>query len=171
MIQTIVFWVFAVIAVVAAWMMITRRNPVHSAMFLVLCFACLAGLYVLLSAPLLAVLQVAVYAGAIMVLFLFVVMLLAGEQREVTAPDPLPVMRYLGVALSLALVVVLSVVLWRSPIRGIPGSIDTSTQVLRNTELMGEALYGSFLLPFEVTSLLLLIAMVGVITLAKRRLD
>jgi NADH-quinone oxidoreductase subunit J len=170
-IQTILFWVFGAVAVGAAWMMITRKNPVYSALFLVLCFASLAGLYVLLSSPLLAVLEVAVYAGAIMVLFLFVIMLLAGEQRELATVDPLPVVRYLGVFLSLAVLMMLSVVIWRSPINGVPGTLDTNTQITQNTELMGQALYSTFILPFEVISLLLLVAVVGVVTLAKRRVD
>jgi len=161
---------FAVVAVVSAALMITRPNPVHSAVLLVVTFGALAALYILLRAPLLAVLQVAVYAGAIMVLFLFVIMLLAAERRELTERDPLRGMRWPAYLFSAAFLAVMCYVAWTSPARGTHGDMPADA-VARHAQLIGQELFTTYLLPFEVVSVMLLAAMVGAVVIAKRRFE
>jgi NADH-quinone oxidoreductase subunit J len=114
-VELAIFLVLAAVAVASSVLMITRTNPVHSALLLIVTFGALAALYVLLHAPLLAVLQVAVYAGAIMVLFLFVIMLLAAERREVDLPDPLAAMRWPSYLVCAGFLAAMVYVVWTSP--------------------------------------------------------
>jgi NADH-quinone oxidoreductase subunit J len=160
----------AALSVAGAVLMVTRTNPVHSALSLVLTFASVAALYVLLRAPLLAVLQVAVYAGAIMVLFVFVVMLLAAERRSQTATDPLIALRWPAYVFGAAFLGAICYAVWTTPALGPVGNL-TEDVVTRHAQVVGEELFTTYLLPFEVTSILLLAAMLGAIVLAKRRLE
>ncbi|MGQ9523380.1 MAG: NADH-quinone oxidoreductase subunit J family protein [Armatimonadota bacterium] len=165
-----IFLGFAAVALVSAALMITRQNPVHSAMLLVVTFGALAALYILLRAPLLAVLQVAVYAGAIMVLFLFVIMLLAAERREITEPDPLRTMKWPTYLFCAAFLAVMCYVAWTAPARGTPGTMPPDV-VAQHSQLIGHELFTTYLLPFEVASVMLLAAMVGAVVIAKRRFE
>ena len=167
--ETAFFIFVAVAAVATAVLMVLQRNPVMSAIYLIGNFFCLALLYLMLQAQLLAVLQVVVYTGAIMVLVVFVIMLLnLGDEKRLT--EKYDMKRIVGV------VVVFGLLLEMLFILGFSG--DTSTNIARGNqsagvgtvEQMGQALFGSYLLPFEVTSLLLLAAIVGAVVLAKRKI-
>ncbi len=169
LIHNVIFYLFATGAVVSAVFVITRKNPVISVLWLVLALFCLAGTYVLLDADLLATLQVLVYAGAIMVLFLFVIMLLnLSEQDYVETPLSLKVKG--GVLALLFLVGVLLVVTVRLPDLT-PAASAQAASVLEegsNTAAVAERLYTQFLYPFELVSILLLAAIVGTVVLARK---
>ncbi len=164
MLHMILFFTFAVIAVLSAVMVIAHRNPVYSAMFLVVTFFSLAGIYVLLLAHFIAVVHIAVYAGAIMVLFLFVVMLL-NLKTETRAPGAFRYMIYIG----LPLVVVLFLELGHIVFHGYRTAFVRETSV-GTVEHLGKALFSTYVLPFEITSILLLVAMLGALYLSKRKL-
>jgi NADH-quinone oxidoreductase subunit J len=165
------FWILAVVSVVSALAVIFQRNPVRCALFLIVNFVCLSVLYLMLNAQLLAALQILVYAGAIMVLFLFVIMLLnlGGEQIE---HDPLVGQRPLAMALGVALLIGLSstFVNWAaSPALSSAGGTSSSLNVDQVTDI-GHQLFVHYVYPFEVTSLLLLVGIIGTILLGKRRI-
>jgi NADH-quinone oxidoreductase subunit J len=171
MIQAI-FWVFAVVAIGGALLCITRRSPVASALWLVTTLFSLAGIFVLLDAQFIAALQVMVYAGAIMVLFLFVIMLL-----NLGRGTPTDMRGWAGRFVALALAVLLGVELWvlvRSPLAGaiqLPaGALSQVTQEHGVVGVISDSLFRTYMVPFEVTSILLLAAIVGAVVLAKRRL-
>jgi NADH-quinone oxidoreductase subunit J len=160
-----VFIVFAIPLVLAALGVILARNPVHAAMSLVCAFFFLAAMYVLLLAHLLAWLQVLVYAGAIMVTFLFVIMLLSFED-DVFGLSRLKAMQLLGIAgaVGIAATIVQAVrSVGELPMREVAEDFGTVRAV-------GRVLYTEFLLPFEATSLLLLVAIVGAVVVAKQRI-
>jgi NADH-quinone oxidoreductase subunit J len=164
-IDAIPFLILAAIAVVAALAMITSRNAVHAALFLVINFGTIAVFFLVLNAPFLAMVQVAVYAGAIMVLFLFVIMLLGAERLG--SESELQWQRPLAIVLALTLVIE-GVYLAYVKLESQPGMkeafVDSSPQAV------GERLFTGYLLPFEITSVLLLVAMIGaiVLTLSKK---
>jgi NADH-quinone oxidoreductase subunit J len=153
-------------------MCITRKSPVASALWLVITLFGVAGLFVLLDAQFLAMLQVLVYAGAIMVLFLFVIMLL--NLGRTAAPDMkggigMLTATLLGGGLALQLIAVARL----GPpdaVRMPPGSMEALQREEGLVGLLGRSLYGEYLIPFEITSLLLLVAIVGAVVLAKRKL-
>jgi NADH-quinone oxidoreductase subunit J len=168
----LVFYRLATLTIGSAALVITRRNPVHSALFLVITFMGVAGLYVLLEAEFLAAVQVLVYAGGIMVLFLFVIMLVDLEERG-RAPRLLPALRPRSVALSVALAV-LVVGLLLGAFVAIPYvSGQGGTEILRvhggNIESVAMGLFRYYVLPFELASVLLLVAMIGAVVLARFR--
>ncbi len=166
-IDLILFIVLALVAVGTALGMLFSRNAVYSALFLVLNFAVVAVFYLLLGAPFIAMAQVTVYAGAIMVLFLFVIMLLGAE--ELAPGKALPWQKPLAGFLAFVLVVESAyLLLFRGVPSGAisqPGEYANSMQSLRD---MADVLFKQYLLPFEVTSILLLVAMVGAIVLTKQ---
>lgn len=163
--ETSLFFLFAGIAVVSAILVVFFRNPIYSALSLVAVFFALAGLFVLLNAYFLAVVQVIVYAGAIMVLFLFVIMLLnlGSLDTQETATG-----RYRVVAvifLAITIVAQLSLVAGR----GFGVASDENLELLReNIPYIGTLLYTDFLFPFEVASIILLVGIIGVVVLVKR---
>jgi NADH-quinone oxidoreductase subunit J len=164
----IAFWVLAAIAVVCSLLVITSRNSVASVLYLVVTFFCLAGLFVTLHSHFLAAIQVLVYAGAIMVLFLFVVMLLnlGGPQWFDITGTPLKIVALLlGVAFVGALAAA-GMGDFEPSVRG-PGAA-MGPDLLGSTEAIASALYSAYYLPFLVTALLLLVAMVGAVVLARR---
>lgn len=165
----IVFVVLAVVAIAGAVSMIFSRNPVHSALFLVVNLFCVAALYLSLNADFLAVVQVIVYAGAIMVLFLFVITLLNPVQTE--APGLLrgQNVAYAGVLALILLVVAVGVVISGLPTVHLP-AVPPPLATDDNVHAVGALLYSQYLFPFEATSILLLVAIVGATVLAKRRL-
>lgn len=161
-----VFMILAVVAAAAAIGVVWFESPVRSALSLVLNFFVLAFLYFLLGAQLLGITQIMVYAGAIMVLFLFVIMMLTLRQREARAeqPDRKPAVSLLvGVALFVS---VLAAVV--APIRDVVGTRVPDSY--GSPQEVGYALFTTYAWPFEVTSILLLVGIVGSIVLAKRRL-
>jgi NADH-quinone oxidoreductase subunit J len=168
-VTTIFFLLFAAVALGAALMVVLQRNPVASALWLVLAFCSLAGLYVLLHAPFLAAVQVIVYAGAIMVLFLFVIMLL-NLQKDVEAGLHRAARRVFGWLLGGVLAAQLYLLL-RGPWGLGPEGREPAAAVhaAGNTQTIGVRLYTDFLLPFEVTSIVLLVAIVGAVVLSLRK--
>lgn len=166
----IAFFVIAVVALVGAGGMVLSRNAVHSALFLVANLFCVALLYLSLNADFLAVVQVIVYAGAIMVLFLFVVTLLNPGQSEL--PDRLRGQGWVAGALAVVLLAEVAAVIASGLFSTVaspstPPTVDWGD----NVHAIGALLYGQYLFPFEVTSILLLVAIVGATVLAKRRLQ
>ncbi|MCL5023730.1 MAG: NADH-quinone oxidoreductase subunit J [Nitrospirae bacterium] len=163
-----IFIYLAAAIVILSVLVITRSNPVHSMITMLVLFFHIAALYVTLNAEFLAAIQVIVYAGAILVLFLFVVLLLNLKEemvaRRYIGPWPLGVLAALG----LLVVIVLSL---KSFIPG-PSGVFT-TEVVRaetNTKVLGQILFTEYLYPFEVVSMILLVAIIGAIVLAKKRL-
>ncbi len=162
--EMVLFFILAMVAVAAGVGVVAQRNAVRSALFLLVNFCCLAGLYVLLNAPFVAAVQVIVYAGAIVVLFLFVVMLL-GMDRAEESPDPL---RYQWIVGGLLGVLLLVGIVWALiPMDMGPGS----GPAIDNVRLLGAALLTDYAIPFELASVVLLVAIIGAVVLAKRRLE
>ncbi len=160
------FWFLATVAVVSAVLVITRRSPVHSAIFLILTLLSLALLYLQLSAEFLAAVQIILYIGGIMVLFLFVIMLVrldvAAHQAQFNRQ-----WRVAGLAAAV-LLAEFALVLYSG--RDVPTVAEAPPTMLQpNTEVIGVTLFQNYLLPFEIASLLLLVAMVGAVLMARRR--
>jgi len=164
----ILFLILALISIATALGMLFSRNAVYSALFLVLNFVTVAIFYLLLGAPFIAMSQITVYAGAIMVLFLFVIMLLGAERLSAT--QVLPWQKPLAITLAVILVseAAYLLVTRARPVGDIVPPSDTVNMPNVLVEL-GNALFTKFLLPFEVTSILLLVAMVGAIILTKKQ--
>ncbi len=165
MIAPALFAVFAAIAVVSALSVILHRNPVTSALFLVVTFCSLAGIYLVLHAEFIGMVQVIVYAGAIMVLFLFVIMYL-NLGRDIETGVQIALRRGVGWLMGIALLAA-GVALFRHP--WVAGPAAPPGPPMGNTQAIGLLLYSRYLFPFEVTSMLLLVAMVGVVVIAKGR--
>lgn len=166
--QWLIFLGTAGVAIIAALFMITGKNPIRSALFMVLIFLCTAVLFLLLENPFIAIIQVFVYAGAIMMLIVFVIMLLELE-RELRSP--LKVSLSKGVGVLTALLIMLGLLF--AVIGGTKGAIGgyTSQKVsqLGSVKVVGRLLFTDYLLPFEIVSILLIAAIVGAIILAKKR--
>ena len=169
------FYLFGAVAVASSIFVIAQHNPMHSVLMLILSFAALAGLYIQLDSPFAAVTQIIVYAGAIMVLFLFVVMLLNAPREDVASPyGPSYVSltagpRRIFVVLSAVLVAELVVALSRLEVRSLPAGADAAAEV-SSVRAIGVALFTDHAFAFEVTSVLILVAMVGAVVLARKRL-
>ncbi len=164
-VDLILFSILALVAIGTALGMLLSRNAIYSALFLVLNFGTVAVFYLLLNAPFIALAQVTVYAGAIMVLFLFVIMLLGTESLQPSRA--LPWQRPLAVGLALILTVEAVYLLF---VRGASsGEIAQPVEAFGSPQAVGLALFNSYLLPFEVTSVLLLVAMVGAIVLTQKK--
>ena len=163
-VDLVLFILLALVALATALGMLFSRNAVYSALFLVLNFGTVAVFYLLLSAPFIAMAQVTVYAGAIMVLFLFVIMLLGGDQL---APSKaIPWQRPLAVTLAFLLA---AEAIYLLLFRGRPtGGIQPPGEIFGSPANIGDLLFSSYLLPFEVTSVVLLVAMIGAIVLTKK---
>lgn len=161
--ELILFFVLAFVAISAALGMLFSKNAVYSALFLILNFATVAVFFLLLGAPFIAMAQVTVYAGAIMVLFLFVIMLLGAEQTQGRHRSGWQ--RPLAVLLALTLLIESGYLIFtRSDLVTV---LQSAPSNYGNPQAIGELLFSQYLLPFEVTSILLLAAMVGVIVLTK----
>ena len=166
-VDLILFIGLALVAIAAAIGMLVSQNAVYSALFLVINFATVAVFYLLLGAPFIAMAQITVYAGAIMVLFLFVIMLLGAE--KLVPGNVLPYQKPMAMGLAVILVAeALYLILVRNPLVTdiIPPAEATNT--VGEMQNLGLMLFNQYLLPFEVTSILLLIAMVGAIVLTKQ---
>ena len=163
----VVFYLLGGLAIAGAVLAVSARNPVASLLLVVLSFFALAGLFVTLEAHFLAAIQILIYAGAILVLFLFVIMLLnlgSTPPDEWLAP---PLILILASASGAAFLLAAFFLVRRGEPAG-AGAVVVSPPVVGSTEAVGLSLFREFLLPFEITSLLLLVAMVGAIVLAKR---
>jgi len=165
----IVFWVFAPVSVGSAVAMLFQRNAIHAALFLIVNFLTLAVFYLVLSAPFLFAVQIIVYAGAIMVLFLFVIMLL-GVDREESLVERLRGQRPLAIVLGLGMAAEIFVTARASLglVRG-PANFDQTVNVGGNTRALSHVLFRDYFLPFEVTSILLIVAAIAAMVLAQRR--
>jgi NADH-quinone oxidoreductase subunit J len=160
--QIIVFFILAGVAVLGAVSLILQRHPIRSALSLIAVMVALAGLYLLQGAELVAAIQIIVYAGAIMVLFVFVIMLLnAGEEERTNASR---MARYVG--LPLAFFLLLQLAWWVG--RGSSGMAPAASASPAMTKNLSKLLFTSFALPFELTSILILVAILGAVVLAKR---
>jgi NADH-quinone oxidoreductase subunit J len=160
----VAFFVIAAVAIGSALGLLLKKNPIHGALFLVVNLAAVAALYLMLGAEFLAAAQVIVYAGAIMVLFVFAIMVLIPGKEE-TTEDPRRRYRLLAVPVGAILLVELVVIVAR---RTPAGDV---TSVRGTADTIGRVLLTQYLLPFELTSVLLLAAMVGVLLLARRRVQ
>lgn len=160
------FFYFAFVIALASILVVALRNPIYSALSLLIMFFHVAGLYVTLHAEFLAAVQIVVYAGAILVLYLFVVMLLNLKQDE-RYHRQWPLAGLIGLALVIEGLVLTVVKGWTAPPLSRTG---TAVEGLGNTEALGDVLYSAYLFPFEVASLILLVAMIGAIILAKKDL-
>lgn len=165
MAEAVAFYVFAALILGFGVLVITARQAVHSVLFLVLNFLGIAALYVTLSAPFVAIIQVMVYAGGIVVLYLFVVMLVNLKRPAEAHSDPRRLGR-LGLLMSLAVLAELIVI----GTYGLSAPAAGGGLQADNVKQLGLALYTDYLVPFEVASMLLLVAMIGAIVLAKREL-
>ncbi len=168
--EVILFILFALVAAVSSVTMITRPNPVMSAIFLVLNFFSLAGLYLLLNAQFISVAQVIVYAGAIMVLFLFVLMLLnmRTEAGLFTAKRKLKLFAT-GIA-AFVFIQIAYLIFYTKPGGNIPKNVEMSIKA-GTIEQIGRELYTNYILPFEAAGFLLLAATIGALVLAKKKFD
>lgn len=164
-IDLLLFLGLALIAVMASIAMIASRSAVYSALFLVLNFLTIATLYLLLNAAFIAVVQITVYAGAIMVLFLFVIMLLGTERESIDGGIrwQMP----LAFVLGLALAGELAYVLLRDDI--VQGPLADLSAEFGSPASIGRVLFSEYLVPFEVTSILLLVAMIGAIVITRKQ--
>ncbi|MBN2115791.1 MAG: NADH-quinone oxidoreductase subunit J [Anaerolineales bacterium] len=161
------FLILSLIAIATALGMLLSRNAIYSALFLVLNFVTVAVFYLLLGAPFIAMAQITIYAGAIMVLFLFVIMLLGAENLPET--QTLPWQKYLAGGLAAVLAVEATFIfLTRARPAGEIAPPDEAVNTIANLRELGDVLFRQYLLPFEVTSILLLVAMVGAIVLIRK---
>jgi len=173
MLDSVLFYFFAGVAVISALLMITRRNAIHSAVFLITTLLATAGIFLQLRAEFLFISQIILYVGGIMVLFIFVIML-------VRLDVPLPQIRsrlkkWVAMFVALAVGVEAGVVILLA--RKIPGqgliipNAAASDKLPPNTQELARSLFGQYLLPFEIASILLLVAMVGAVVMAKKRAE
>jgi NADH-quinone oxidoreductase subunit J len=166
------FYAFAGIAVLGSLFVIVQRNPIYSVLALVAAFFGLSGLYVLLEAPFVAIVQIIIYAGAIMVLFLFVVMLLNVPREDAAEWDRMhPLYRpwpmRMGSLLAVLLVAQLGWALWRTP--GLSDGIGAQSAAISDVAALGRVLFTDYMFAFEVTSILILASMVGAVIMARRQ--
>ncbi len=163
MLNIIVFWVAAFVAVSAAIRVITVRNPITCVLHLIVTLIALAVLFLQLSAEFIALLQVIIYAGAIMVLFLFIVMLL-NLKRDEFGPNPLRGIRAVGFLLGASLLAELAVIFG-----GADATLAAPSAEFGSVESVGRVFFGDYLFAFELTSILLLAAALAVVVIAKER--
>jgi NADH-quinone oxidoreductase subunit J len=171
--DALLFYSFAAVTVAGALMVVTQKNPVYSVLSLIAAFFGLAGLYVLLEAPFVAVAQIIIYAGAIMVLFLFTVMLLNAPREDAAEWDrshPLyrPMAVRVGAVLALLLALELGWALARTS--GLTTAVNATSGDL-SIATMGRVLFTDYMFAFEVTSILIIASMVGAVVLARKRED
>ena len=174
--ESVLFYVLSGLAVAASALVIGQRNPMYSVLLLIVSFAALAGLYITLDAPFVAMAQMIIYAGAIMVLFLFVVMLLNAAQEDGAEWDrahPLrrPGFARIGIVLAVLLVAELGWALAKVVSLGSPVGGRADGAVIGSVREMGRVLFTQYSFAFEATSVLILVAMVGAVVLARREGD
>jgi len=172
----LLFYLFGGAAVLASLAVVLGRNPMHSVLLLIVSFAALAGLYITLGSPFAAVIQIIIYAGAIMVLFLFVVMLLNAHREDALltpgasgVKGPIRTGAVLGVVLAAELVWAL-VKAGQAPDGELAAGAAPNVEALGSVRALGLLLFTDYAFAFEVTSILIVVAMVGAVVLAKREL-
>jgi NADH-quinone oxidoreductase subunit J len=169
-IEVILFAIFATICAVSAVLMITRPNPIISALFLVLNFGSLAGLYLTLNAQFIAVAQVIVYAGAIMVFFLFVIMLINPEKEKRFFDHKTKLRLFIIAIVFLVLIQIVYVILISKPFDVVSPEVSRSVQT-GTVENIGREMFTNYILPFEAVGYLLLSATIGAMVLAKKKFE
>lgn len=162
-ISEIIFYVLAVLSVISGIAVVSAKNPVHSVLFLIVTFFCIAGQYLLMNAQFLFVVQIIVYAGAIMVLFLFVLMLL--NLSKETEPNKSNLMKMIA-TISAGLLMVTMVGAFRNSLELAP--TNQAIEGMGLVKNLGKVLFKDFVVPFEVSSILFLAGMVGAVLLGKR---
>jgi NADH-quinone oxidoreductase subunit J len=167
--EKVLFIVFAIVAVATALNILLQRNPLHGALSLIGTLASLSALYIMLRAQFIAAIQIVVYAGAIMVLFVFVIMLL-NEPTQQPHVDKQKWLRYLAIPFAGLMLAEVFYVVSRVPEKTMPAA-QAGDRVVGTTWSIGTALFTDYLLPFEVTSVLILMAVVGAMVLARREGD
>ena len=163
---TFFFYLLSGLAILSGLLVITRKNAVHSALALILSLLCVAGLYLMLYAPFVAGVQIILYAGGIMVLFLFVIMLVNLERSE--KEKQFNQQWIAGLLAAVVLGALFVSIYWKGHAlfaAEIPPFVET-----QNTQKVGEMLYGNYMFPFEIASLLLLVAIIGAVVMAKKRI-
>ena len=167
--ELIVFSIMALVSTVCAILVISHRNPVSSALFLIATMVSLAILFLTLNAPFLAVIQIIVYAGAIMVLFLFVIMLL-NLRKDEFGPERRKAQRFFAILFGFLFLILLATAIDVGlSTLGHP-EVPTTRFAPMGVEPLAELLFTKYLFPFELASILLLVAIVGAIVMAKRKL-
>jgi len=163
----ILFYFFAALAIASAILMVTRRNIVHGAVFLISTLLATAGIFLQLQAEFLFVVQIILYVGGIMVLFVFVIMLvnLDVSLRQVQFNRQ----KYVAAVLALVLAAQVFFSLWAARVGLNLANRSADTMPARNTEAIGDAIFQRYMLPFEIASILLLVAMIGAVVMAKRK--
>jgi len=160
----ILFCILAAVAVGSAFMTIFSKNPIHSAIYLVICFFSIAGHYLLMNAQFLALVHVIVYSGAIMILFLFTVMLMnLNKEDEVHKPR---ITRWAAVIFFVLMCIVLIAIFIQS--KPIVGPYDLTGEDYQSIKVLGKVLLNEYMVPFEFASVLLLVAMIGAVLLSKK---
>ena len=171
MLDKVIFYFFAAIAVASAVLTVTRRNAVHSAIFLITALLATAGIFLQLRAEFLFIVQIILYVGGIMVLFIFVIMLVnldvAVRQMQFARQ------KWVAMLISLALAAQVGLMFWSTgkiPGQGFPIAQAVAADTLPpNSEQVAKSLFSTYLLPFEIASVLLLVAMIGAVVMAKKR--
>ena len=167
--ETWLFYIFAVIALISAVNVLVQRRVFYSAISLIICLSALAGIYMILEAPFIAAVQIIVYAGAIMVLFLFVIMLLDPFSAALLT-NKRKSLTYVGSLLGTLLMTLLYTLLRTYQQGRVPRFADRAADGYGSVRTIGEILFKEYLLPFEATSVLILIAIIGTVVLAKRKI-
>jgi NADH-quinone oxidoreductase subunit J len=163
--EALIFYLLGGVTLASALLVVLLRRPIHNVLFMILTMIGLAGLFILLNAEFVAMVQLIVYAGAVMVLFLFVIMLLNLDQI-VLPLDPRVVKPWLGIVLAISFLVLLVPVLAHFVLS--PSSTVKESGI-SNTDAIAESLFTTYLLPFEIASVLLLAAIIGTVLLARKR--
>jgi len=166
--ETALFYLLGGIALIAAISVIAQRRVFYSAISLIICLCAVSGLYMMLEAPFIAAIQIVVYAGAIMVLFLFVIMLLDPFSAALLK-DKKKYLAYFAVLIGIILFMTFLRHLKSYDMAFTPKNLDSTAGGVSSVSRLGQLLFNEYLLPFEVTSVLILIAIIGVVVLAKRQ--
>jgi len=166
-VQWLIFLGVAFTSILASLLVITRKNPIHSALFMVLTFICVAVLYLMLHSQFIAIIQVVVYAGAIVMLIIFVLMLLDLEE-ELRSGLRLLYSKVLGGFLAALFLLAILYAVVATPLTGKTGPY-TPTKLTDNVKVVGEVLFTQYIFPFEIASILLVAAIVGAVVLSKKR--
>ena len=160
----IIFCVLAFVSLATAFLTIFSRNPIHSAIYLVICFFSIAGHYLLLNSQFLAIVHVIVYSGAIMILFLFTIMLMnLNKENEVHKPR----ITRIGAIVSFCLICLILIAIFINS-KPIEGEYVTTGEDYQSIKILGKVLLNEYMVPFEFASVLLLVAMIGAVLLSKK---
>lgn len=161
----LLFCILSVVTIATAFLTIYSRNPIHSAIYLVICFFSIAGHYLLLNAQFLAVVHIIVYSGAIMILFLFTIMLMnLNKEHEVHKPR----FTRLGAIVSFILLCVVLLLIFKNSKPIADNSYSVTGEDFQSIKVLGKVLLNEYMVPFEYASILLLIAMIGAVLLSKK---